>query len=207
MRRPLRAILVTAALAVGLAPTGASADPDELMPCKILLVKAAPAGPQALGITKFVCKGTFALPSPAAAPSGGYVQVAMNIVPPGTSVFPSLPVFPCVGLGNPAGSMGYKCKSPLNDLVLIKANLVKGVLKSDIPAYVYGTGHPYPSGTDLAIRVISNGASDTKQYCARFGGPPAIKDTATLYKRKDALTPPAACSPSGAFLDEGDSLL
>lgn len=153
------------------------------------------------GKTKIVCKGTFALPSAAAAPSSGVVFVDVNIVPPGTIFPPGYPVLPCVGLGNPAGSAGYKCKDANTNLVLIKPTVVKAVIKDfDLPAFNYVTGHPYPSGTDVAIRLTSHGASDYKQNCARFGGPPAIKDTATLYKRKDAPAP-TACSPSGAFLD------
>ena len=36
MRPPLGSILIIALLAAGLGATGASADPDELMPCKVL---------------------------------------------------------------------------------------------------------------------------------------------------------------------------
>jgi hypothetical protein len=205
MRRSLGALLGAAALAAVVGPAPASAaDPDELMPCKIILVKNSGGF---AGKTKIVCKGTFALPSAAAAPSGGGVVVDVNIVPPGTTPPTGVPVVPCVGLGNPAGSTGYKCKDPVTtSLALIKPNVVKVVIKDfDVPAVDYLTGHPYPSGTDVAIRVISYGATGSKQYCARFGGPPAIKDTATLYKRKDAPAP-TACSPSGAFLDDGEIL-
>jgi hypothetical protein len=68
MTRRFGGILAAAALAALLTPTGASADPDELMPCKIIIIKAPPAGVGA-GLTKFVCKGSFALPSPGAAPT------------------------------------------------------------------------------------------------------------------------------------------
>ena len=68
MRRLVRSLLVTAALAAWLAPTGAFADPDELMSCKRLLVKAPPAGPFGNGLTKFVCKPRRAGASPCLRP-------------------------------------------------------------------------------------------------------------------------------------------
>jgi hypothetical protein len=199
MRRLVGALLGAAALAAVVGPAPAlAADPDELMPCKIVLVKNTGG---INGKTKIVCKGTFALPS--ANDAVGLAVVDVNIVPPGTSS--PFFILGCVGLGNPPGSAGYKCKDPVSGLILIKPTVVKAVSKIlDLPAALYGTTHPYPSGTDVAIRVTYQG-SVIKQYCGRFGGPPAIKDTATLYKRKDAPAP-AACSPSGAFLDDGEIL-
>jgi hypothetical protein len=45
-----------------------------------------------------------------------------------------------------------------------------------------------------------------KNYCARFPLAGALKNDARQFKAKDAPAP-AACSPSGAFLDGGDGLL
>jgi hypothetical protein len=216
MPRLLRTILAAAALA-GLAPTGASADPDELMPCKVLLIKAPPAA-GGDGLTKFVCKpptgGSFVLPSAAAAPTGFGVFVDANVVPPGTPLFPSFSIgAPCTGLGNPAGSKGYKCTSfpepgspPSVPVVLIKEKVVKAVVRFDIPLLSYQSGHPYAATSDVAIRVISVGDDDEKHYCGRVGGDPPIKNDATQYRRKNAPAP-TACSPSGAFLDEGEAPL
>jgi hypothetical protein len=203
MRRLFASLLTSAALVAVVAPTPASADPDELIPCKRLSVRAAPAGRYDLGITRVVCRGTFALPSPGAAPIS-IARVGVNVVPPGTFSQVARQTNNCVGLGIPAGSAGYKCKDNTS-FVLIKPNLVKAVVKVDIPSENYSTPHPYPPEADVAVRITTEGSSDTKNYCGRFGGPPAIKNTATLYTRRDAPAP-AACSPSGAFLDERDLL-
>src|SRR5262247_3213264 len=101
MKPRLGLLAATAAIAL-LSPVRALADSDELMPCKIVLIKAPPAA-GGLGLTKFVCKGTFALPSAAAAPAPN-VGVSVNLVPPGNA---GLQPAPCTGLGNPAGSKGY----------------------------------------------------------------------------------------------------
>jgi hypothetical protein len=199
MTRWREGILATAALAAFLNPGSARADSDELMPCLITIIKAPPAA-GGNGMTKFVCKGAFALPSAAAAPAP-LVSVDVNIDPPGnTGANVSTP---CTGLGNPAGAKGYKCSVlPSVPVVLIKANLVKGVLKYDLPFLFYGNGHPFASD-DVRIRVKTIGASDSKRYCARFTSP--LKNDTTQYKSKTAPAP-SACSPSGAFLAEEGGL-
>ena len=96
-------LFAIAALAL-LAPPGASADPDELMPCKLVIIKAAPAA-GGNGLTKFLCKGTFALPSAGAAPTGGSRSFGINASPSGSGNFGGVS---CTGLGNPPGAKGYK---------------------------------------------------------------------------------------------------
>jgi hypothetical protein len=206
MRRHLRAILAAAALTAGLSPAAALADPDELMPCDLVLVKAAPAL-HGNGYTKFICRGAFQLPSPGAAPlGGGELGVSVAPVPPGNSPFEAR--LDCVGLGFPAGSKGYRCRQPFpyarTPIVLLKSSIVKGIFRDDFPQREYGATHPYTR--DLAIRVVTHGTSDSKYYCARFPIGTATKNDATQFKAKDAPAP-AACSPSGAFIDTGDALL
>jgi hypothetical protein len=189
-------IVIATALAALLTPGVTKADSDELMPCKILVIKAAPAaGGQ--GLTKFVCKpppgGAFALPSAEAAPTGSFLGVSVNTVPPGNSSF-----YPtaCTGLGNPAGSKGYKCRFlPNFPAVLVKTNVVKGVAKLDIPQ-AFGVAQPFAA--DLAIRLVSEG-TDTKNYCARFPLASALRNDASEFIARDAPAP-VECSPSGAFL-------
>jgi hypothetical protein len=125
----------------------------------------------------------------------GGVIVDVNVVPPGTGVdyFGAQ----CTGLGNPAGAKGYKCSHPRIPVVIIKEKVVKGVVKLDLPFVSHASTHPYPGTSDVAIRLTTVGASDQKQYCARFGGPPPLRNDAASYRRKDAPAP-AACSPSGA---------
>ena len=196
------AFLGAALLATVVDPLPAGADPAELMPCRMVSVKFRPGGTVGNGITKFVCRGTFALPSAGAAPTAATIDV--NIVPPGTDTFGLPGIVPCVGLGNPAGSRGYRCKDEIRDLVVIRTNVVKGVFQRDIPAYHHAVQHPYPPGIDVAIRVAAYGVSDSKEYCGRFGGPPAVKDTTQIYVRRNAPAP-TACSPSGAFLGDDAS--
>jgi hypothetical protein len=191
-------LFAIAALAL-LAPPGASADPDELMPCKLVIIKAAPAA-GGNGLTKFLCKGTFALPSAGAAPTGFSLSFGVNTVPPGSGNFGGIS---CVGLGNPPGDKGYRCSAmPDVPVFLVKTNIVKGIFKFDGPANL-GTPHPYTN--DVAIRLTAFGTSDSKRYCARFPVGSALKNTPSQFKAKNAPAP-AACSPSGAFLDGGDAL-
>lgn len=197
MRGASKGIIAAAGLAAFLSPGAAQADPDELMGCRIAVVKAFPSGPLNLGMTKFVCKGTFALPS--VAPSSVAVRAYPDPLP-----FPCVGNgvdVPCTGLGNPAGSKGYRCKyvdPNVVPVILIKPNVVKGVMKLDLPFTECSVNLPYLSPD---LRIILEAAG--KRYCALFTAP--LKNDATQYKSKVA-PPPAACSPSGAFLAEDGGL-
>jgi hypothetical protein len=189
-----RAIAITL-LASTLLMTATSAladDPDELMPCKVVIVKAPPAA-GGNGLTKFVCRGSFGLPS--TFPNGG-LWIDANEVPPGTGGIGSAGLGICQGLGNPAGSKGYKCALP-PDVALVKTNVVKAVIHGDIPVGSWGRVHPFTA--DLAVKIHSMG-SVVKRYCGRFPVSSALRNDDTQFKAKDAPAP-AACSPSGAFLD------
>jgi hypothetical protein len=203
MTKSIRRILLLVTLASILAPASALADPDELMPCRFVIVRSM--GPS---FTRFSCKGTFALPSAGAAPTGGAASVSVNTVPPGNSQFggTSLSSDRCTGLGNPAGSRGYVCKAPVSEpafgVLVIRPTVVKGVVRYDVPAFHYGTTHPYPATSDVAIRVATYGpgAIESKRYCARFGSANTFLNNAKVYRATNAPAP-AACSASGAFLD------
>jgi hypothetical protein len=167
-------------------------DPDELMPCKVVIVKAPPAA-GGNGLTKFVCKGSFGLPS--TFPNGG-LYIDANEVPPGTGPIGSYGLGICQGLGSPPGSKGYKCALP-PDVAIVKPNVVKAVVHVDIPVQSWGRVHPFAA--DLAVKIYSMG-STVKRYCGRFSVSSALKNDDAQFKAKDAPAP-AACSPSGAFLD------
>jgi hypothetical protein len=190
-------ILAVAALAALLSPGSVQADPDETIPCVLGLIKAPPAA-AGQGLTKFVCKGSFTLPSAGAAP--GDLDFDVNVDPPGTSNAGF--VFGCSGLGSPAGSKGYKCKTNLA-LVLIKANLIKGVVKVDFPLVGHENPHPFVPDS-IRVKLTTSGPTNTKNYCARFTSP--LTNSATLYKSKTAPAP-SACSPSGAFLTQDGGLV
>jgi hypothetical protein len=169
--------------------------PDELMPCKLLAVRAAPAGHSRRGITRFLCTGSFTMPG--ADFAGAPVAVGVNTVPPGIVSLHAL-AGECAALGDPPGSSGYGCRGK-DGLVLIKPTLVKARLGFDLLAET-GASHPY-GAADVAIQVVMGSSRDMKRYCARFGGAPASKDTATLYSRTDAPAP-GACSSGGPVVDQ-----
>jgi hypothetical protein len=219
----VRWLFGAAVLGALLASSQASADPDELMPCNLILIKPIPTGGgQFSGLTKFVCRpqlgGSFALPSAGAAPCQNvtlpngssaclgfypaeYVKFSVNTVPPGTVGFANTS---CRGVGSPPGANGYVCgrHNPAVPLLLLKRNVVKLAVSSEVPA-AFGTNLPY-SG-DIAIMVVSVGDTDTKRYCGRFPLATAARNDAAEFKARHAPAP-TACSPSGAFLDAGDTL-
>src|SRR5215813_3002560 len=108
MRASFMRVIAAAALGVWLNPGAAQADPDEFIECRLAIIKAPPAGSAGQGYSKFVCRGTFTLPSAGAAPSGSGFRIGLNPGPPGFVFPPSDLAFTfCSGLGNPPGSRGY----------------------------------------------------------------------------------------------------
>src|SRR5262249_43547736 len=171
-------------------PGAAQADPDEFIECRLAIIKAPPAGSAGQGYSKFVCRGTFTLPSAGAAPSGSGFRIGLNPGPPGFVFPPSDLAFTfCSGLGNPPGSRGYRCHVlPFVPRFILKANAIAGVFKKDLPAQ-YAVPHPYPSG-NLRLVVETVGSSDTKRYCGRFTNP--IRNDASEYRSTVAPTPAGA---------------
>ena len=90
------------------------------------------------------------------------------------------------GLGNPAGSRGYRYNGAgtSNDpcaVVLVKKSVVKGVCIGS------GVALMPPFSGDVGIVLV---LGTTDRYCARFGGKEAKNDP-TLTKRKNAAAPVA----------------
>ncbi|MGH2688986.1 MAG: hypothetical protein ACRDKW_09300, partial [Actinomycetota bacterium] len=91
------------------------------------------------------------------------------------------------GLGSPAGTKGYKYKGTgtVGDpcrVVLVKQKVVKAVCRGA------GVTLANPFIGDVGIELAVG--TDTKSYCARFGGP-VIRNDAALTKRKSAPAPGA----------------
>src|SRR4030095_1839939 len=164
MNRQLR--LATIVLAALSAPTMllASDEPDELMPGKILVIKAGK-------IAKFVAKPTtveFTMPdivnnNPTL--EGGEVRFFDTTIPGGGDITYSLPAGGWTGIGNPPGSKGYKFKGGAGTckVVILKPKVIKDVCKET----VHFTNPFSDPGT---VGVILTAGTDSKRYCAEFGG-------------------------------------
>jgi len=192
MQKSLRKMFVGAALVAVCATPALAA--DQLIPGKIIIVKPG-------SLAKVISKGAFTLPTGADDPTtaGGSLLIK-DLGDPMNSNTYSLPSSGWKGLGNPAGSKGFKYKgdgsaSDPCKVVLIKTKIVKAVCK--------GTGVTLttPVTAPPAEVAINLSVGTGTSYCAEFGGT-EIKNTSTILKRKDATTLPSACSsPSGAFLN------
>ena len=185
MQRAVRGIVMGAALA--LVCGGISNAADIGIPGKITVVKPGK-------LAKLVSKPAVS-PLPLAAPTGGSVRLK-DLGNGDTDTYPTT-AGTWTGLGNPAGSVGYKYKGTKTAgdpcvVVLIKEKVVKAVCKgADVTladtAFV-----------GVASWRIDTGAGD--RLCAELGGT-TIKNQAGLLKRKDATAPGGCASPSGAFVD------
>lgn len=182
---------------------GDACDDEVRMPGRVAIVKPG-------SLAKFVAKpptgGVFPLPGTSDPTVGG---ASLRILDTGTTAgdetYP-LPTQPAPlgwkGLGNPSGSKGFKYKGtgltgdPCK-VVLVKPAVVKAVCKgSDV-----GFAPPFTGNAGFVLRM---GATPIR-YCTTFGGTP-VKNTSTVFKRKDAPAAPCAASPSGAFLEASSPL-
>jgi hypothetical protein len=138
-------------------------------------------------LNKMVAPGSYTIPS-ALGPSDPTVAGgALTVVDTGDSngFSTTLGAAGWTGLGNPAGSKGYKYKgagagSDPCKIVLVKSTIIKFVCKDDQALD--------PPLTATSFITLSLG---TDTYCAEFGGT-TIKNVAGLLKRKDAAAP-ASC--------------
>ena len=181
------AVVLMSFTGVGLAQD----DPDELVPCKIVVVKPS-------HLAKAVCKPptstTFVMPTFAPIDGSFRIRDLSTLV---QDDFP-LTLGTWIGLGNPAGSAGYKYKGSRQPgdpcpVVLIKPTVLKAVCRGDDVSLAV------PFGGDAAVVFKPEYLDGAKRYCARFGGT-AVKNDSVVFKRKNADAP-SVCSPSGAFLD------
>ena len=183
-----RVLSVLCTLAVAAAFTGspAQAEPYVGMPGKLVLVKS---GKLAKFIAKPVTGDTFDLPTTANPVTDGG-SILIREVGTSTELASDLPASGWKGLGNPAGSKGFKYKGAgsLTDpckTVLVKEKIIKAICKGAAVAF------DQPVDGVVAINLVL-GDSTQKAYCTAFGGT-EIKNDGTLLKRKDS-TIAGACT-------------
>jgi hypothetical protein len=170
------------------APSWATDEPDELMPGKITVIK----GPGTLA--KFVAKplgAPFVLPAATNDPTaaGATLRIFDTLAGIAGDDTYDLPAPGWKGLGNPPGDKGFKYKgagSPTDPckVVLVKEKVIKAVCK--------GPGVTLAPPVSGDVGVILTLGTDSKRYCARFGGT-GVKNQDGLTKRKDAPAP-GACA-------------
>jgi len=105
-----------------------------------------------------------------------------------------LPAANWKGLGNPAGSRGWRYKgtgTPTDPCTAVV------VTTRQVRALCRGTGVTFtpPFQTNLGIALTVGGAGGTR-YCADFGGLP-VKNSAVEFRRRQAPTPLACACPGG----------
>jgi cysteine-rich repeat protein len=155
----------------------------DVIPGRVVVVRPG-------SLAKFVAKpttgGAFGLPSIDPTSAGGTLRIfdTANSAGDDTYNLPSGNAWK--GLGNPAGSKGFKYKgqgtpSDPCKVVLVKESVIKGICKGTAIALTP------PFAGDVGI-VLSLGTTD--HYCAQFGGDTVKTDT-TVEKRKNAAAPEA----------------
>ena len=191
MKRVLSALCTLAvAAAFGAGPVRADDEPVTAMTGKILIVKG---GKLAKFISKPVSPAVFDLPDTNNAPTSEGATLTFR-ESGGPEISANLPAVGWKGLGNPAGSKGYKYKGAgtLADpckTVLVKEKIIKGICK--------GEAVDLDQPVDGTVLVTLSVGTDTKTYCTAFGGS-EVKNDSTLLKRKDSNTLTAAACTCGA---------
>jgi len=190
-----RVLTVLCTLAVAAAFTGspvlAHDEPTEGMPGKLLLVKG---GKLAKFISKPVTGDTFDLPA-LNDPTVEGATISFRELGTNSEISASLPAAGWKGLGNPAGSKGFKYKgagTPTDPCktVLVKTKIVKAICK--------GTAIDLDQPVDNVVAISLIIGTDSKAYCTAFGGT-EIKNDSVLLKRKDSAAGACTCgngSPS-----------
>jgi hypothetical protein len=186
IRIPGAAILALAAM-LSSGTALANDEPDELMPGRIALIRNGL-------LAKFVAKApvAFDLPNAGNAPTveGGSLSI-FDTGGTATDTY-TLPSSGWKALGSPAGSKGYKYKGlgSIADpckVVLVKAKVVKAVCK--------GAGIQMATPFVGNIGIVLDVGTDTKTYCAEFGGDTSRNDS-SLLKRRNAPAPGACPTQS-----------
>ena len=191
----MRLIVTSSALAIGLAAlcAPAGAQTDVLMPAKIGLVKPGK-------LAKFVAKDASLFPLPASGDEptdvGGDLSIFDTASTAGSDTY-GLPAVQWSGLGNPAGSKGFKYKgagSPSDPckVVLIKEKVIKGVCK--------GTGVT----ADAALRRRAGHRPDHRRH--------AVLRDARRHRRQErggqlqaeGRSGPGACASVGPVCGNGN---
>jgi hypothetical protein len=181
------ALLVAGASLLAAGAARAGSEPDALIAVKVAIVKPGK-------LAKVVARGSFALPAdPNNDPTvGGGSLTIFDVTTPGAgSNMYNLPSSGWKGLGNPAGSKGFKYKGtgaaadPCR-VVLVKPAVIKAVCKG--PGVTLAPPFAGPEAF-----VLSLGAS-SKRYCGLLGGD-ETRNTDKILKRKNADAPGSCLNP------------
>jgi hypothetical protein len=161
--------------------TGTTLPITDLLPGRIVVIKP---GTLAKFVGKPVTGDTFTLPTANPTATGGSLRIFDVAATAGANTY-NLPAgVAWRGLGNPAGSKGYRYKGAgsVGDpckVVVVKEKVIKAVCKGA------GVTLAPPFAGEVGIE-LSLGATD--RYCASYGGDEARND-GTLTKRKNAPAP------------------
>ena len=188
-----RWIVVAVLALLALTSRLALAAPDELIPCKKLSVK-----PDNINV-KFLCKApkgvSFALPEGTSVPTGFYgADLLIRDLGSNLYIIPgaSLPVVNWTGIGNPAGSKGFRFKDKTADapcrVLVVTPKQISGTCR----AVMGPSSLPVVGDVGLTLTFVGN-PTDTKAYCAQFGGT-TVRNDAARFLRKNAPAP-GSCPP------------
>jgi hypothetical protein len=142
------------------------------------------------GGTKFVSKGTFALPDPNndnPVADGGSVTVTSGA----TSETIALAATGWSALGNPPGSKGFRYRDSTGATclnVLVKSTTIKGLCRPTTPA-----APPYVAGTDPPLSIVLSIGSSPQRYCAECPNGGVQKGSPQLLTKLKDCNAPAAC--------------
>ena len=182
-RRLLSLPLILGLTALAPLPSRPAGATDYTIAGKIHIIKDAK-------LNKMVAPGSYTIPTPLGLSDPTVAGGTLTVVDTGDSngFSTTLGAAGWTGLGNPAGSKGYKYKgagagSDPCKIVLVKSTIIKFVCKDDQALD--------PPLTATSAITLSLG---TDNYCAEFGGT-EIKNIPGLLKRKDAAAP-ASCAGS-----------
>ena len=141
-----------------------------------------------LTLAQFVARGdvAFTLPSSDVVAEGGSIRFFDTGATAGDDTYALPAGSRWRGLGNPAGSRGYRYRGAGDaadpcTVVLIRERVIKATCRGD------GVTLRPPFTGDIGI-VLTLGPGITDRYCARFGGDEARNDS-TLTKRRNAPAP------------------
>lgn len=193
MRTPLTvvAVLALSALTSGLA----LAAPDQLIPCKKLSVNLKRIPNE----VKFSCKApqgvSFGLPTGTSSPMRNGMSLLIRdlgsdlYIVPGASVTSGF----WTGIGNPAGSKGYRYRNTAYDapcrVVVVTPKQVTGTCR-----VAMGPGNlPVVGDVGMTLFFVGNDPADSVSYCAQFGGTTVRNDATSLLRNNSPA--PAACPP------------
>lgn len=146
--------------------------------------------------TKFLSKGTFALPDPDTdnpVDEGGQITFTQGA----SSETILLPSANWSALGNPPGAKGFKYADPSGATckkLRVTTTSIKGICKPTVPG-----APPFDPGSDPPISIVLSIGATTQRYCGECpNGGEQKGNPLQRTKLKDCLAP-ASCSAAGGL--------